>query len=214
MNIISGLFNKLNQPSKKEIETFCQAARAGQVSVVTHLLDRYGKDIVNAKTAFGESALLNATSVNSECLVSLLVGGGADVNARSVTGFTALMVIAMHSGEAAENIMERLIGAGADLNAKTTVLSGGTALMQAETWGNIKGMTTLLEAGADIYTKDCEGNDVIDQAKSRKNNNADTLRVLYKELEKQQTKITQNMQSITAAYKQGGGRIARTGIEL
>ena len=77
--------------------------------------------------------------------VNMLIKAGADVNAESMYGQTALMSAAQEDNR---NCIRILIKAGAHVNAETT--RGETALMSAAMFGSVKCTKTLLKAGADV----------------------------------------------------------------
>ena len=75
---------------------------------------------------------------------------GADVDAQTESGTTALMMTALHGGEHGAGMMRLLVDVGADANKQDEY--GGTALMQAAVDGGEHGagmMRALLDAGAD-----------------------------------------------------------------
>ena len=75
----------------------------------------------------------------------MLIKAGADVNAESMYGQTALMSAAREDNR---NCIRILIKAGANVNAETA--RGETALMSAAMFGSVKWTKTLLKAGADV----------------------------------------------------------------
>jgi hypothetical protein len=81
----------------------------------------------------------------------LLIGHGADVNARDKEGMTALMCASVDgacgSSDKGVSCVRALIAAGADVNARDD--QGRTALMLAAGNGNAAMVKTLLDHGAD-----------------------------------------------------------------
>jgi len=92
-----------------------------------------------------------------EC-VNALITAGADVNARSRLGDTALMYATTST-----DCVKALIAAGADVNAKTG--KGWTALLSAVSKGNTDCVKALIAAGADINAQDDEGGTAFTWAK-------------------------------------------------
>lgn len=100
---------------------------------------------VNAKDQGDATALMVASQLGCDSLVTLLLAAGADVNAQQDEGATALM-FASKCGHA--TIAKKLIKAGADVNAKTK--RGTTALASAIAKGHIPLVKILIKAGAQI----------------------------------------------------------------
>ena len=105
--------------------------------------------------ASGWTPLMYAASSYRDSVVSEMVRAGADVNARSKRGETALMASAV-AGIADEDLLE----AGADVNAANDV--GMTALMLLAQHGDPEEMATLLKAGANVLKIDAAGRSAID----------------------------------------------------
>ena len=105
-------------------EDLIKAAIKGSVEEVNDLLK--AKPDVNAKSNFGETALIIATRDGRTDLVDLLLKANADVDATDNEGKTALMWASFNDHT---DIVERLIKANADVNAKSNF--GSTALMLA-----------------------------------------------------------------------------------
>ena len=83
----------------------------------------------------------------------LLIDAGADVEARNVHGWTALMVAAANQESA---VVQVLIDAGAHLEARTE--DGSTPLMLAANYNeNAAGVQALLDAGADATATNEDG---------------------------------------------------------
>jgi ankyrin repeat protein len=93
--------------------------------------------------------LMVAANHASLRLVDYLIRQGANVNAQTDGGETALMVAARHTDpNAVKNTMTLLLAAGADPN----LVSGGgnSALMEAAYSGHAPAITLLVEAGAQV----------------------------------------------------------------
>ena len=122
-------------------ERLVLAARYGQASAVNYLLDG-GMD-VNAKDAYGNTALIAAASNDQTEMVEALLARGANVNAANKKELTALMGAAVRGDY---ELVHRLIGAGADVNAKNN--DGETALFMAVQYGHYTAAKVLLNGGA------------------------------------------------------------------
>jgi ankyrin repeat protein len=143
-----------------------QASTKGNVEVVKALLA--GGADVNAKSSQGETSALMMAAGNGRLETTrVLLASGADVNAKA--GKTALMLAAgalldppggntyISSGDPATNynhdgVVRLLIQSGADPNTKTD--KGETALMFAAINNRTTAVRSLLNAGAEIDTKD------------------------------------------------------------
>jgi len=158
-----------------------QAAREGLWELV---IDEFiiAPDVnINAYDNHGYTALMYAVIGGNEYIVKELISKGADVNAKSKWGTTALAIAAsmcetkvsqraVGRGETickddyyGENIIlegnrtiiRYLIAAEADVNAKNT--AGETPLMQAIPAGDEKTIEMLISAGADVSAKNDKG---------------------------------------------------------
>jgi len=107
---------------------------------------------INARNAYGWTALMHAARVGHEDLVNLLLNHGADINAQSDDGFTALMRAAVKGHEAVVRILLKH-GARIDLSDK----GKATALHWAARKGHIVIVKILLDAGADPTLQDDHG---------------------------------------------------------
>lgn len=119
------------------------AARTGSVDAVTALLAR-GANVNATETSKGQTPLMWAAAENHESVVRVLLSKGADVRARSTTGFTALMLAARQGHLGAAKV---LVESGADVNDRTP---DGTPLLTLAV-ENLRYATAefLLERGAD-----------------------------------------------------------------
>jgi ankyrin repeat protein len=97
--------------------------------------------------------------------VQLLLGAGADANARDKAGMTPLMHAA--GGNVPVGAIKVMLKAGADVNARDD--TGMTPLLHAALGGaDEKKVAALLEAGADVNARDKEGmTPLLHTAKSR-----------------------------------------------
>ena len=109
--------------------------------MVRRLLD--GGAEVNARNAFGATALLYAAA--DEAKAWLLMARGADVNAQTRPGRTPLMIAAACDGCSA--VIKLALEKGAD--AKARDIGGATALEPAASAGDSESVRLLLAAVAD-----------------------------------------------------------------
>ncbi len=107
---------------------------------------------INARNAYGWTALMHAARVGHEELVNLLLNHGADVNAQADDGWTALMRAAVKDHEAIVKILLRH-GARVDLRDE----GKATALHWAGRKGHLVIIKALLDAGADPTVQDDHG---------------------------------------------------------
>jgi len=124
------------------------AAREGNAATVRALLEGGADPNVQEKNG-RQTALMWAIAEHHPEVTKELVQHKADVNAKSRTGFTALMFAARGDVESART----LLNAGADPNA-TIPDWGGTALIIASTMGQTDIVEALLDKGADPNYKD------------------------------------------------------------
>jgi hypothetical protein len=96
--------------------------------------------------------LIQAAGKGDTAAVKSLIAKRADVNARSSSGYTALMV-AIDGGHA--ETVRALLEGGADANAKTN--DGYSPLMHADDKGDLGIATALLDKGADANAKNNDG---------------------------------------------------------
>lgn len=122
-------------------ERLVLAARYGQASSVKYLLD--GGMAVDAKDAYGNTALIAAASNTQTAMVEQLLAQGANVNAANKVELTALMGAAVKGDY---ELVHHLVSVGADVNAKNN--DGETALFMAVQYGHYKAAKVLLNAGA------------------------------------------------------------------
>jgi len=81
-------------------------------------------------------------------MVTFLIAHNANVNARSTSGLTPLMLAMNPNSEHTQAIVTQLLEAGAAVNAQSE--GGNTALMEAAHKGMLRQVMTLILAGADV----------------------------------------------------------------
>ena len=122
-------------------ERLVLAARYGQSRDVKYLLDG-GMD-VDAKDAYGNTALIAAASNGQADMAQQLLARGAEINATNKEELTALMGAAVKGHY---QLVHTLIGLGAEVNAKNN--DAETALSMAVKYGQYKAAKVLLKGGA------------------------------------------------------------------
>ena len=120
--------------------------------------------------------LSRAVDRNELIAVKTLIEAGADVNAKSAEGFTALHVAAEHGRI---GVMETLLKAGADVNA--TDNDRDTPLHLATSQDQAGAVEALLKAGADTYIKNEKGHTALQLAEMQGHMEvAEKLRSIHK----------------------------------
>ena len=140
------------------------AAYNGHDQVVQELI-RAGAD-VNGKGYNKRTALHLASRSGHSSVIKTLAEAGANPNVLDVLGMTPLMWAAE---EGYANVVVELIRAGADVSVVSSrewrsVAAGSTALHFAATWNKIECGVLLVEAGADMRTKNKNSNSPLDLA--------------------------------------------------
>jgi ankyrin repeat protein len=102
--------------------------------------------------AAADAALLEAVEKGDESRLNSLLDSGADVNAKTAQGTTALMIAAFYKRP---KLLSALIARGADVNAGNRL--GSTALIIACLSNHVKMVRELLVAGADSNAKGVDG---------------------------------------------------------
>ena len=143
------------------------AALNGHDQIVRELI-RAGAD-VNGKNYIKRTALHRASWRGHSSVIKTLAEAGANLNVQDVDGVTPLMEAA-YWGYA--NVVVELIRAGADVSVVSSrewlsVAAGSTALHFAAKENNIECGVLLVEAGADMRTRNKNSKSPLDLASSR-----------------------------------------------
>lgn len=150
-NDIAGLKARLaaganpNAKGERDTTPLMYAAAYGSLNAMEALID--AKADVNARNAFEETALLWSASDLEK--VRLLLSKGANANAASTQGRTALLIAAAHDGS--EEIVRLLIKSGADPKLKDGRQT--TALLLAALADNLPVLKLMLERGVDVNAR-------------------------------------------------------------
>jgi ankyrin repeat protein len=137
------------------------AARAGDAATVRRRLA--AGDNVNARDAFGMTALHWSCYGGRQSIAELLIAAGADVRARDASQETPLHYAATR---ATTDLADLLLAHGADADARDA--AGQTPLHYAAIWNGRQETTRrLIAAGADVNAKDNEGFTPLARAEER-----------------------------------------------
>ena len=150
-----------SKPPRKTAETeYLPAIYDEPVSELTEI----SSDYETQYTEMSDSDFVTLCFYSNADRVEEAIMNGADVNAKTNTGFTALMSAA--KGDHAE-IAELLLTYGANVNDKD--ITDWTALMYAAREGCTKTARVLLTHGANVNAKDSKGKTALMLAKERGN---------------------------------------------
>jgi ankyrin repeat protein len=137
--VLAFVFSISAQPPQSD--SFYQAIRNDNLPVLRELVKAQG---ANVKDAAEQTPLMFAAAFGSRDAVSVLVESGADVNATSKAGLTAL-----HLAWRDEAVVRLLLDHGANVNARS--LLGFTPLIVAASATGTAGVVALLlDKGADV----------------------------------------------------------------
>jgi ankyrin repeat protein len=178
-------------------------ARTGNVETVKLLLT-HGADLNAKETQQGQTALMRAVGEKHPEVVQALVERGADVRARSKSGFTALL-FASQQGEIASARI--LLAAGADINEKTP--KDGSALVVAAAGGREEFAIFLLERGADPNAADAYGVTALHYAVPRGIAGIDSVSTIFRPYQQVPPGMRALVKALLAHEANPNARIAR-----
>ena len=140
------------------------AAGSGHVQVMGELIRAGAR--VNAKDNRKQTALHWANWCDHSSVVTTLIEAGANLNEQDVDGMTPLMEAA-HWGR--HQVVDELIRAGANVSVvssqeRLSVAAGSTALHFAARFNKIQCGVLLVEAGADMRTRNKDSKSPLDLA--------------------------------------------------
>jgi len=131
----------VNDKDEYGVTALMYAAITGSKDLILSLIAKGAE--VNAKDLQGRTVLIEALTTENDLpleVIKAIIDAGAEVNVRSDSGVTPIMLAAPGSTE----VLRLLIEAGADVNAQDE--EGFTALMRAKR--NPENVRILKEAGA------------------------------------------------------------------
>lgn len=117
---------------------------------IIDVLVQAGIDI-NHQNLEGYTALHKAVEYKNIKFVSRLIQYGANVNFFNINGETPLFEACFNKNY---DIISKLLNAGADVNYRNMQVQGKTVLMSCSGRGQLKIVTMLILAGADVFIKD------------------------------------------------------------
>ncbi|PKL78468.1 MAG: hypothetical protein CVV27_03240 [Candidatus Melainabacteria bacterium HGW-Melainabacteria-1] len=149
---------KLNTQDSMQYTPLLYASQGGYTDVIRYLLEK-GAD-PKQKDDSNNSALHMAANSGEPTALHLLLEQGLDPNAQNKEKQTPLM-LAIKQPKATE-LARLLLAKGAKLDTQDDL--DKTALIKAVAEGHLAPVQLLIEAGANPYIKDIEGNTAIDYA--------------------------------------------------
>ena len=155
----------LNEQDEAGMTPLMEAANRGHVQVVGELIRAGAR--VNAKDNRKQTALYWASCSGHSSVVTTLIEAGANLNEQDVTGMTPLMEAAE---EGQHQVVLELIRAGANVGVVSRdqewspVAAGSTALHFAAAKNTIECGVLLMEAGADMRTRNKDSKSPLDLA--------------------------------------------------
>ncbi|MCX6770514.1 MAG: ankyrin repeat domain-containing protein [Candidatus Micrarchaeota archaeon] len=126
---------------------------------ITKILIEAGADVNAGDWRDQRTILIHAAYDRDVEKMRLLIAAGANVNAMSTSGETALSRAVSYHQDSPVEVVKLLIANGAGLEIRDK--NGITALMYAGMNGQIDSVKLLIEAGADVNAKDSYGQTVI-----------------------------------------------------
>jgi ankyrin repeat protein len=129
-----------------EIPPVWMAVQTNDLTLLKEVLTKENIEATASEEMY--TPLMVAANHSYPDIVSHLIENGADVNAQSKSGMTALMLAMNPNSEHTQLCVTQLIDAKADLDIQSA--GGSTALMEAAHKGMLRQVLTLIVAGASI----------------------------------------------------------------
>jgi len=129
-----------------------EASRRGHSEVALALIEA-GAD-VNARDAYGVTAMMFAAICGSTEVIDRLTEAGADVNAQDLDGRSVLIEALTTENDIPVSTIQSLVVAGAAPNIR---ISGGVTPLMLAAAGEPEVLQMLIDAGADVNAQDDRG---------------------------------------------------------
>jgi hypothetical protein len=117
-NVSSGASSGPPQPSQDDVKAFIAAARDNDGEEIGRYLAIFATQIVDRGNEFGTTAIILAASEGHRGIVTQLLEGGADIEARNYVGNTALLLATSH-GHC--DVVAHLLGNGANVSDSAAI---------------------------------------------------------------------------------------------
>ncbi len=129
-----------------------EASRRGHSEVALALIEA-GAD-VNARDAYGVTAMMFAAICGSTEVIDRLIDAGADVNAQDLDGRSVLIEALTTENDIPVSTIQLLVEAGATPNIR---ISGGVTPLMLAAAGEPEVLQMLIDAGGDVNAQDDRG---------------------------------------------------------
>ena len=163
-----------NAPDPAGETPLMSATRVGRADAVTLLLDR-GATVDATDATYQQTALMVAVRENHPDIVKLLISRGASVNARTRVGRTPAWVLP-NSQPGFGHGIGIVRGGSPDRGRRAPIPGSMTPLLYASRDGRMETVRMLLDAGADINSRDA--NDITPLIAAITNNHPEVARYL------------------------------------
>lgn len=167
------MYTLVNEP--EELSTFNFSPLEDKLQILTPKDKRQAISMRTTKESFKQPALNIAAEKGATSAIECLLDWGADIEARNMTGLTALHTAARFGQHIA---VAKLLDRGASLEARSNI--NNTALNMAVGAGSETVVSLLLERNADLNAKNDEGMNALDLAIV---NHPELVKPLLKKLE-------------------------------